>query len=254
MFRRLMTRLDGRIAVSEAARDYVGGFFPGDYRVIPNGVDLECFGQLDAEPVPRFHNQRPKILFVGRLEKRKGFAHLLNAFAAVHAALPDAQLIVAGAYDRKQAAPYILQARAGHLSSVAFLGWQPDDNLARLYRTADVMCAPSTGFESFGMVLVEAMAAGRPVVASNIAGYREVVRDGIDGLLVPPGDEAALARALVRLLSDKELQQYLGQNGRARASRFAWSYVADEVLAYYHELNEQRGLDSWHSSSKKPET
>lgn len=251
VIRRLMSRLDGRIVVSEAARGYIAGYFPGDYRLISNGVDLARFGQTDVEPIPRFANSRPKILFVGRLEKRKGFVHLLNAFGRLRQALPRAQLIVCGAYDRKEAAPFIRQARAAGLRGINFVGWQPDDKLARYYRTADVVCVPSTGFESFGLVLVEAMASGRPVVASDIPGYRDVVRDGVEGLLVPPGDEPALAQALQALLSDPERRQQFGRNGQIRSQDFTWERVAGQVLTYYQELLTTRGESACPSLNKK---
>ena len=240
---RCLGRLDGRIAVSEAAREYTSGYFPGDYRVISNGVDLARFGNSNLEPVLQFADGRPNILFVGRLEKRKGFVHLLRAFVEVQAKMPQARLIVAGAFNREQQEPFARQAESDGLHEVHFINWPPNDMLARLYQTADLLCAPSTGFESFGLVLVEAMAANRPVVASDIPGYRAVVRHEVDGLLVPPGDEAGLAAALLRLLADKEQQERMGRNSRERAESFAWDLVATKVLAYYDELRKQRGLE-----------
>ena len=239
---RCLDRLDGRIVVSEAAREYTARYFPGDYRVISNGVDLSRFGDSSLAPIPEFADGRPSILFVGRLEKRKGFVHLLRAFVGVQAKMPQARLIVAGAFDQKQEEPFAHQAEAYGLHDVHFESWPSNEMLARFYRTADLLCAPSTGFESFGLVLVEALAAGRPVVTSDIPGYREVVRNEVEGLLVPPGDEEGLAAALLRLLADKELQERMGRNGRERAASFAWNRVAAEVLAYYNELGEQRRL------------
>ena len=242
IFRRWLGRLDGRIVVSEAAKGYITRYFPGDYRVISNGVDLSRFGDSSLAPVPEFADGRPNILFVGRLEKRKGFIHLLRAFAGVQAKMPEARLIVAGAFNDKQVEPFAREVEANGLQEVRFVSWPSNDMLARFYRTADVVCAPSTGFESFGLVLVEAMAAGRPVVTSDIPGYREVVRNEVEGLLVPPGDEDGLASALLRVLADKELQERMGQSGRKRAASFAWNRVAAEVLAYYDELLKQRGV------------
>jgi phosphatidylinositol alpha-mannosyltransferase len=238
---RCLGRLDGRIVVSEAAREYTARYFPGDYRVISNGVDLSCFGDSSLAPVPEFADGRPNILFVGRLEKRKGFVHLLRAFVGVQAKMPQARLLVAGAFDQKQMEPFARQVEACGLHEVHFISWPSKEMLARFYRTADVVCAPSTGFESFGLILVEAMAAGRPVVTSDIPGYREVVRHEIEGLLVPPGDEEGLAAALLQLLANKEQQERMGLNGRARASLYAWNRVASDILAYYDELLKQRG-------------
>ncbi len=245
IFHRLLGRLDGRIVVSEAAKGYIARYFPGDYRVISNGVDLARFGDHSLAPVPEFADGRPNILFVGRLEKRKGFIHLLRAFVEVQAKMPQARLIVAGAFDEKQMEPFAHQVEADGLQDVHFISWPPNDMLARLYRTADVVCAPSTGFESFGLILVEAMAAGRPVVTSDIPGYREVVRHEVEGLLVPPGDEESLAAALLRLLADKEEQERMGRNGRARAGLYVWNRVASDILAYYDELLEQRRLKDY---------
>ena len=233
---RWLDRIDGRIVVSEPAREYTSGYFPGDYRVIPNGVDLARFGSHSLEPVPEFADGRPNILFVGRLEKRKGFVHLLRAFVEVQAKMRQARLIVAGAFSQEQLMPFARQAESSGLHDVHFITWPPTDMLARLYQTADLLCAPSTGFESFGLILVEAMAASLPVVASDIPGYRQVVRHEVDGLLVPPGDEAGLAAALLRLLADKEQRECMGRNGRARAESYAWDRVATAVLAYYDEL------------------
>jgi phosphatidylinositol alpha-mannosyltransferase len=245
IFCRWLGRLDGRIVVSEAAKEYIARYFPSDYRVISNGVDLARFGNSSLAPVPEFADGRPNILFVGRLEKRKGFVHLLRAFVRVQAKIPQARLIVAGAFSQEQKELFSRQAETDGLHEVHFVSWPSNDMLARLYRTADVVCAPSTGFESFGLVLVEAMAAGRPVVTSDIPGYREVVRHEVEGLLVPPGDEDRLAAALLRLLADKEQQERMGRNGRERAGSFAWNRVAAEVLAYYDELRKQRGLGDY---------
>ncbi|MBN1136673.1 MAG: glycosyltransferase family 4 protein [Anaerolineae bacterium] len=242
IFCKWLGRLDGRIVVSEAAREYIARYFPSDYRVISNGVDLAHFGNTSLAPIPEFADGRPNILFVGRLEKRKGFVHLLQAFAGVQAQMPQVRLIVAGAFSEKQMEPFVYQVKADALHEVHFISWPSKEMLARFYRTADIVCAPSTGFESFGLVLVEAMAAGRPVVTSDIPGYREVVRHEVEGLLVPPGDEEGLAAALLCLLADKEQRERMGRNGRARADLYAWNRVAAEVLAYYDELKEQRGL------------
>ncbi len=236
IFHRLMNRLEGRIAVSEAARDTVARYFPGTYRLIPNGVDLSLFGRMDLEPIARFADGRPNILFAGRLEKRKGFNHLLRAFEQVKRAVPAARLIAVGAFNAEQSEPFVRWAEENRLEDVHFVGRVSDEELARYYRTADLVCAPSTGFESFGLVLLEAMAAGCPVVASDIPGYREVVRDGVEGLLVPPGDEGGLAAAVLRLLTDEALRRRLSERGRVRAGFFSWERVAGQILDYYDEL------------------
>ncbi len=231
-----INRLDGRIAVSEATRDYTAGYFPGEYRVIPNGVDVERFSHPALRPLERFDDGRPNVLFLGRLERRKGFTHLLRAFARVKAELPQARLIVVGAYGRKEEEFFARYAGRQGMAGVEFVGYVAEDELPRYYRSAHVFCAPSTGCEGFGLVLLEAMAAGRPIVASDIAGYRSVVRHGREGLLVPPGDVAAIAEALLALLRSPERRAEMGRQGRARAAAYSWDRVARQVMGYYEEL------------------
>lgn len=241
IFERFFDRLDGRIAVSEVVRDFLIPYFPGDYRIIPNGIDVERFGDPALRPIERFDDSKRNILFVGRLDKRKGFKYLLQAFAQVKKAVPEARLMVVGAYDKEDKAPYVLYARQHRLRDVRFIGYVSEDDLPRYYRTCHVFCAPSTGFESFGIILLEAMAAGKPIVASNIAGYRSVLEDGEEGLLVEPEDERDLAEALIRLLQDPAQRRRMGHKGQAKATAYSWQKVAQQVLDYYQELLERKG-------------
>ena len=234
-------RLDAKIAVSEVARDAVARYFPGDYTIVPNGIDYERFAN-GASPLPTYADGRPTILFLGRLEKRKGFQYLLEAFARVRMLIPDARLLVAGAYSKEDKEPFVLQARRDGIRGVQFIGYVPEDLKPQLFHSCDVCCAPSTGFESFGIVLLEAMAAGRPLVASNIPGYRCVMTDGREGLLVEPGDPDALATALIRLLRDPELRARMGAQGKETARNFAWEKVAAQVFRLYQELLERKGV------------
>ena len=240
LFEPFFGRLDGQIAVSEAVRDYLMPYFPCNYRVIPNGIDLERFSDPALRPLERFDDGKLNILFVGRLEKRKGFKYLLRAFAQVKKAVPEARLMVVGAYDKDDKEPFVLYARQHRLRDVRFIGQVSEDDLPRYYRTCHVFCAPSTGFESFGMILLEAMAAGKPIVASNIDGYRGVLEDGGEGLLVQPEDERRLAEALIRLLKDPALREKMGRQGQATATDYAWHKVAQQVLDYYRELLERK--------------
>jgi phosphatidylinositol alpha-mannosyltransferase len=244
LLRRFFKRLDGCIAVSEAARQYHMRYFPADYVVIPNGIDYARFADPALRPPEPFDDGRPTVLFVGRLERRKGLRYLLEAFARVQAACPEARLLVVGAFGKAEKAPYVAQAWALRLRQVRFIGYVPDAELPRYYRAATVFCAPSIGMESFGIVLLEAMAAGVPVVATDIPGYNEVVEDGVQGFLVPPENPEALAEALLRLLRDPALRARMSAAGRQRARQYDWDEIARRVVEFYEEVRERvrRGM------------
>jgi phosphatidylinositol alpha-mannosyltransferase len=235
LLQRVFNRLDGRIFVSEAVRDYVSQYFPGDSTIIPNGIDCARFAP-DLQPIDQFNDGRPNILFVGRMDARKGLRYLLRAFPYIKEAIPDARLIVVGAFSDKDKAPFIRYARANKLHGVHFVGYVSPEELPRYHRTATVYCAPNTGFESFGIVLLEAMASGLPIVASDITGFRSVLEDGAEGLFVPPQDERAIARAVIALLSDPARRAAMADCGRRKAARYDWSIIAQRVLDYYDEL------------------
>ncbi len=240
-FQRLMDRLDGRIAVSEAARDYVAHYFPGEYAVIPNGIDLERFGGPQVRPLEPYLDGRLNVLFVGRLERRKGFEYLLRAWASVQEVLPETRLLVVGPFDSDDAEPYQALSQELELRHVSFIGPVPDEELPRYYRSSHLFCAPSIGYESFGVVLLEAMAAGVPVIASDIRGYRNVLTtDGRAGLLTPPSDALALAQAIVRLLQDPVRREAMGRQGKIRAQGYGWPRVAERILRYYRWLRARR--------------
>ena len=228
--RRRMNHLHARIAVSEAAAWTARRFYGGRYRIVPNGVHLEtertgAHGDLD----PRGEPDGPlRILFIGQAVERKGLPVLLRAFEALREQVP-ATLTLVGA-DPDEVAHMMLDDRG-----VQALGKVSESRkLAELART-DVLCAPSLHGESFGMVLTEALAASTPVIASDIPGYRDVVRDGIDGQLTPPGDALALAEALRSLALDPAARTRMAAAARLRAERFAWPHVAAEVLDCYEQ-------------------
>jgi phosphatidyl-myo-inositol alpha-mannosyltransferase len=223
-------RLRARIAVSEAARRFVSERLGDDVRVIPNGVDVERYATaVPADDLPPGR----RILWVGRLDPQKGFPVAVRAFGKVAEALPDVSLVVAGeGRDRPALAELPLPVR----ERVILLGTVDRDRLPRYHAAADVFVSAALGQESFGIVLVEAMAAGLPVVTTAIPGYVEVVDDGVEGLLVPPGDVDALAGALRRLLEDPEAAKALGEAGRARARRYGWGVVGPEIEDVYREV------------------
>jgi phosphatidylinositol alpha-mannosyltransferase len=236
ILQRYFRRIDGLIAVSETARESMYKYFPGDYRIIPNGVDTDRFHR-GMKPVAHLADGRPSILFVGRFDPRKGLKYLLQAIPYVVEKVPDARLVVVGkgvldSYYRR----YLDNRYRDH---VIFEGFVTPEELPSYYATCDVFCSPATGSESFGIILLEAMATGKPIVASNISGYRSVVSDGVDGLLVEPRDAQALAQALILLLRDSLLRARLGHKGREKALRYSWNRVTKQIEEYYQEVAER---------------
>jgi phosphatidylinositol alpha-mannosyltransferase len=225
-------RLHGRIAVSGAAKHFIDRYFPADYKVIPNGVDVDRFRR--AVPLARWQDGTSNLLFVGRHEPRKGLLDLLKAYRILRKTGCHCRLLVVGAGPLGREARRYVATRG--LQGVEFLGRVTDEEKAQLYRTADVYISPATGGESFGIVLLEAMAAGTPIVASDIHGYKGVLRRGREGLLVPPREPKELAAAIGRLLSDDELRAEMGQAGAARALEFSWERVTAKVDDFYGQV------------------
>jgi phosphatidylinositol alpha-mannosyltransferase len=238
LLRRFDRRLHARIAVSERARDFVAAHFPHDYQIIPNGIAVDEFGP-SVRPFAHLRDGMINLLFVGRLEQRKGFSYLLRAFARLKIEIPGLRLIVVGAYGDKTRRRYEALVQASSIRDVLFTGQATQEDLPRYYRSADIFCAPSTGGESQGIILLEAMASGRPVVASDIPGYRTVVEDGREGLLVRPRDPEALAQALRRLVGDSELRERMGAAGLRRADEYSWPKVAARVLEVYERTRSE---------------
>lgn len=241
VLQRFFSKLYGKIAVSPAAYSFISRHFPGNYEIIPNGIDVESFGD-HVKPFERFQDGKLNILFLGRLEKRKGFKFLLRAFPRIKAEVPEARLIVVGAYDAKTQARYEAYVQRHNIEDVVFAGWASAEEKARYYKSAHVFCSPAVGGESFGIVLLEAMAAGIPVVASDIPGYRSVVRHEQEGLLVPPGNDEALAMALIRLLRMPRLRDAISEQGIVRAAEYSWATVSQRVLGYYELVLRNSGV------------
>jgi phosphatidylinositol alpha-mannosyltransferase len=222
-------RLHGRIAVSAAARHFIDRYFPGDYKVIPNGVDLDRFAR--AVPLSRWQDGTQNVLFVGRFEPRKGVLDMLKAHRILRRLGSESRLLlVGGGPQEREARRYVATRRLG---GVEFLGRVSDAERDQLFKTADVYASPATGRESFGIVLLEAMAAGVPIVASDIHGYKGVVRRDREALLVPPREPKELAAAIRRLLTDRELAAQMSANGLRRAEEFSWPRVTAKVDDYY---------------------
>jgi phosphatidylinositol alpha-mannosyltransferase len=232
LLRRAAGRLAIRIAVSERAAAFERARIGGEFRVIPNGVDVERFAS--AEPVALDPGRR--ALFVGRLDERKGFRVAVEAFGLLAATRDDVHLVVAGdGPDRAAIDGLPLRVRA----RVAMLGHVSNAELPAVSAACDVYLGAAVGGESFGVVLIEAMAAGVPVVASAIPGYDEVITQDVSGILVPPRDPAALAEAAGRILDDPALAARLVEGGRARAAELDWSGVVPAIVACYDEAMTQ---------------
>ncbi len=231
LLRPLNEKIVGRIAVSDLARRWQMEALGSDAVEIPNGVDVAAF--TDAPPLAGYPRPGKTVLFLGRYgEPRKGMTVLLDALPKLVQHYPDVEVLVVGRGDEDE-----LRHAAGDLARyLRFLGQVDDAGKASALRSADVYCAPNTGGESFGIVLVEAMAAGTAVVAGDLHAFRRVLRDGAVGRLVPVGDGAALADGLIDLLSDDAARQRYSDEGRKAVGRYNWSVVADQIMRVYETV------------------
>jgi phosphatidylinositol alpha-mannosyltransferase len=235
-WRPLATRIHAcitcKIAVSEAARECVSRNFPGDYRVIPSPIVVETYAKArDGEKVSG------RILFLGRPEPRKGLMYLVQAFNELRKRLPQVSLTLVGTSQEELRSLFSRSdaAESLDLRGIEALGRVSLEAKIEQMRRAEVLCAPSLGGESFGLVLTEAMAAGLPVIASDIPGYRAVMADGAAGMLVQPGDSCALEKALFSTLTDVQLRQELTAGGIERAQHFSWEKAISKIVGVYEE-------------------
>jgi phosphatidylinositol alpha-mannosyltransferase len=240
LIRRRARKLGGRIAVSRPALEYARHHIPGEYEIIPNGVDVRHFSP-SVTPFEEYRDGKRNLLFVGRLEKRKGLAYLLRAFVRIKREMPDIRLIVVGAGSRLRKRYERFVVQHGLQNDVVFKGVVTYDDLARYFRTADIYCSPATGHESLGVVLLEGLASGTPVIASDIPGYSTVITHDKDGLLFPPKDSARLADALLQLLNDRDLAARLSAAGLQTASGYSWERVGQRVAGFYQSVLAARG-------------
>ncbi|MBF4481688.1 glycosyltransferase family 4 protein [Rhodococcus rhodochrous] len=226
-----LEKISGRIAVSELARRWQVTSLGADAVEIPNGVDVSFFRH--APLLPGYPRPGRTVLFLGRYdESRKGMDVLLGALPALVARHPDIEILVVGRGDEER-----LRREAGrYFRHLRLLGQVDDDEKASAMRSADVYCAPNLGGESFGIVLVEAMAAGTAVVASQLDAFRRVLRDGQAGVLVPVGDADALARGILEVLDDDDRRQALVDFGSTVVEAYDWPVVADQILRVYETV------------------
>ena len=221
------------IAVSEPARAFFNRYFP-EYplRVIPNGIDVSVY-RPGLSPIRHLRDENVNVLFVGRLEKRKGLGDLLRGYEAMRSRVTRSRLIIVGDGPLRGRVESFISRR--RVPDVVMAGYVPNTVLPRYYATADIFCAPATGGESFGIVLLEAMATGLPVVATEVPGYMSVLDPGKDSLTVRPKSWAELGAALVILARDPELRRRLATAGYEKAQRYSWPAVASQVVEVYEE-------------------
>ena len=241
-------RLDGCIAVSEAARVHIARFFHTDFAIIPNGIDLARYNG-SAAPIPEFSDGKRNILFLSRMESRKGLRYLLKAIPLVRESysgpdVPAVRFILAG--DGPERVQFQRFVQRQGWDDVVFTGYVTDAEKLAYLATADIYCAPNTGSESQGIVLLEAMASGVPIVASDIAGFRTVITSPEMGVLTPPRNAERLAWALCHLLRDLEARQHLAQQGRTRAQEYSWGRVTTGIQQIYQESH-RRAMERPHA-------
>ncbi len=226
-----IAKIQAHIAVSTAAASFVHRYFPDvQTTIIPNGIDPQRF-HPNIVPMEIRQGDEQIILYVGRMDPRKGAKFLFAALPFLEERLSDYRVVVVGTGWMKKYYDALIPLQLRR--RVTFTGYASPEDLPRYYRAADVYCSPATGNESFGIVLLEAMACGTPVVASDIEGYRSVIADGQDGLLVPPRDPKALAGALVAVLGDEAVRTSFAAAGRKKAESFSWARIAAQVEAVY---------------------
>jgi phosphatidyl-myo-inositol alpha-mannosyltransferase len=227
-----LEKISGRIAVSEAARTTLVEHFGGDAVLIPNGVSVRKLEK--ADPLPGWPGAGGALGFLGRMdEPRKGFAILLRAFEMLAAERPGLRLLVAGHGDADEV---LGKTPAWLRDRIVMLGQVSDADKVRVYHSVDVFCAPNTGGESFGIVLAEAMAAGAPIVASDLDAFRRVLRRGEAGLLFPTGNAAELAAAAGQMLDQPELRAGLSAAASAAVRNYDWPVVARDVVRVYEAV------------------
>ncbi|WP_042418434.1 glycosyltransferase family 4 protein [Streptacidiphilus anmyonensis] len=225
-----LEKISARIAVSEYARTTLVEHLGGDAVVIPNGVDVDFFASAE----PRAEWQGDTIGFVGRInEPRKGLPTLLDALPTILASRPQVRLLVAGKGDEEEA---VKDLPKDVRDRITFLGMVSDEEKARLLRSVDVYVAPNTGGESFGIILVEALSARAPVVASDLDAFRQVLDGGSSGELFPVEDADSLAKVVLRLLADPARREALRDTGARHVRRFDWSTVGADILAVYETV------------------
>lgn len=228
--RRLINKLNGQIAVSRSCIDALTRFFRINARIIPNGVDISEFSP-DVAPFPHFRDGKKNLLFLGRLDPRNGLHLMIEAFGLIKAKFPEVRLIIVGDGPLKK---YYSRLVPDNLKRDIYLAGSVLAERNRYYASSDIFCSPVEK-ASFGVTLLEAMASGKPIVATDNCGYRELL-DGNRGFLIRPRDPQAFADAVLELLRNRPLSDEMGKLGRAKALHYSWDKIVDEVVEFYEEV------------------
>ena len=232
LFNHWLKRLKGRITVSASSCSYINQYFPYEYQIIPNGVDVAKYA-YPIFPSAERDNESIDLLFIGHAQfKRKGLPFLIEAYRLLKPHNPKLRLIIAGSrwFGRNGA------DIPADIPDIINLGMVDEEKLISLYQSATVFCSPAIGNESFGIVLIEAMAAGAPIVTTSIEGYANVVQHNHNALVVPPKDSYALAQAIQQLIDDPVLREQLIKQAKISVQQYSWDTVAKRVLTYYERM------------------
>jgi len=239
--RKRFKNIDGLIAVSDEAKFSVKQYFDGDFTVIPNGVDSVKFNP-DLPRIDKFKKENFNIFFAGRFDTRKGINYLVLAFYFILKKIPNAFLWIGGGDKYRRFGLDLLRKRISAKDKrfgerVEYLRFIPHKDLPRYFASADLFCSPAIGGESFGIVLIESMSCGTPVVASNIPGYRDVITNGSDGFLAEPRNVHDIAKKIILLAEDEKLRKIMSLNGRKKVlEKFSWDKVTTEIEDYYYYI------------------
>jgi len=232
---KLLNKLDGIISVSEIGAESLRNYLELKSVIIPNGIDLKTFNEKETTslcPEARMYKGSRNIFFIGRFDPRNKLELLIKAFPIVKSYVPDAKLIIAG-YGIFES-NYKKMVTKEFKNDIIFIG-KLDKTRVDFYSVADVVCYP-TDMSSFGIVLLEAMACGKPLVVPDIRAFRDIINNGENGILVKPGSVHSLAEGIIRILTDNALRKKIGENAKKSVRRYDWERVTRDILAFYDDL------------------
>ncbi len=230
----------GMIAVSKVAEKSARIYINRNFTIIPNGVDISRFSP-EVKPIQKLMDGRKNILFVGRFEPRKGLKYLLKAFPIIKKGIPDARLVIVGGGFYKGFYKQYIPTQYG--KDISLAGFVSGKELPRYYASCEVFCSPAVERESFGIILLEGMASKKCVVASDISGYRQVIDNNVNGILIPPKEPKKLAESIIDLLNNNRLRNEIASNARKKAEKYAWEKITDKIEDYYKKLLEKYDFD-----------